>query len=115
MVVSHQNLTLYIEIIRAYQTRKAQEQWGMTPLPIVKNDMQSFENQVFCSKSVYEESTLILFIHDAPDVVLSENAMLSNKMDLSEAFLVFFSSVALISSWMHQINIINGRMTWVLD
>jgi histone deacetylase 6 len=76
------------DIIRAYQTKKAQEKWGMTPLPIAKNDMTNFEDQVFCSKDFYDKKTLILFIHDAPDVVIGPNATISSKMDLNETFLV---------------------------
>jgi len=60
----------------------------MTPLPIAKNDMTNFEDQVFCSKEFYAKKTLVLFVHDAPDVVVGPNAVMSSKMDLSEAFLV---------------------------
>ena len=77
-----------VDVIRAYQAKKAQDQWGMTPLPIAKNDMTDFEDQVFGTKDFYDKQTLVLFVHDAPDVVVSENAMRSSKMDLSEAFLV---------------------------
>ena len=76
------------DIIRAYQTRKAQERWGMTPLPIAKNEMKQFEDQVFCSKDFFNKKTLVLFIHDAPDVVINPNALFSSKMDLSDAYLV---------------------------
>ena len=77
-----------VEIIRAYQTKKAQERWQMTPLPIAKNDMTNFEDQVFCTRDFYDKQTLVLFIHDAPDVVVTSNAIMSGKMDLSEAVLV---------------------------
>jgi histone deacetylase 6 len=76
-----------IEIIRAYQMKKAQEKWGMAPLPIAKNDM-NFKDQVFCTQQFYDKKTLVLFIHDPPEVVMGPNALLSNKMDLSDAFLV---------------------------
>src|SRR5437762_13933044 len=56
-----------LEIIRAYQTKKAQEKWGMSPLPIAKNDMNTFEDQVFCTKDFYDKKTLVLFIHDPPE------------------------------------------------
>jgi len=77
-----------VDIIHAYQTRKAQERWGMTPLPIAKNDMKNFEDQVFCTKDFFNKKTLILFIHDAPDVVVGPNAHISKTMDLNETFLV---------------------------
>jgi len=76
------------DIIRVYQAKKAQERWGMIPLPLAKSDIIDFEDQVFCTKDFYDKKTLVLFIHDAPDVVLGSNAMVSSKMDLSEAFLV---------------------------
>jgi hypothetical protein len=60
----------------------------MTPLPIAKNDMTDFEDQVFGTKDFYDKQTLVLFVHDVPDVVVGENAVMSSKMDLSEAFLV---------------------------
>ena len=50
--------------------------------------MTNFEDQVFCSKEFYAKKTLVLFVHDAPDVVVGPNAVMSSKMDLSEAFLV---------------------------
>jgi histone deacetylase 6 len=76
-------------VIRVYQTKKAQERWGMAALPIAKNGMSHFEDQVFCTKDFFAKKTLVLFIHDAPDVVLGLNAVPSSKMDLSEAFLVW--------------------------
>ena len=79
-----------IEIIRAYQTKKAQEKWGMTQLPISKNNVNNFEDQVFCTKDFYDKKTLVLFIHDPPEVVMGSNALMSSKMDLGEAFLVEF-------------------------
>ena len=79
---------LKVDVIRAYQTKKAQEKWGMTVLPIAKNDMANFEDQVFCTEDFFEKKTLVLFIHDAPDVVFGPNAILSSKMDMSDAFLV---------------------------
>jgi len=60
----------------------------MTPLPIAKNDMKTFEDQVFCTKDLYDKKTLVLFVHDPPEVVISSNAVVSSKMDLNEAFLV---------------------------
>ena len=60
----------------------------MTPLPIAKNDMNKFEDQIFCTKEFYDKKTLVLFIHDPPEVVVGSNAALSNKMDLGEALLV---------------------------
>jgi len=77
-----------LEIIRAHQMKKAQEKWDMTPLPIARNDMESFKDQVFCTKDFYNKQTLVLFIHDAPDVVVGPNALASSKIDLSDAFLV---------------------------
>jgi histone deacetylase 6 len=76
------------DIIRAYQSKKAQEKWGMTPLPIAKNDMTNLEDQVFVSHDFFKKKTLVLFIHDSPDVVFGPHAVASNKMDLSDAFLV---------------------------
>jgi len=76
------------DIIRAYQSKKAQEEWGMTPLPIAKNDMANFEDQVFVSHDFFKRKTLVLFIHDSPDVVFGPQAVASSKMDLSDAFLV---------------------------
>lgn len=61
----------------------------MTPLPIAKNDMTNFEDQVFCTPDFYDKKTLILFIHDAPDVIIGPNAVVSSKMDLNETFLVY--------------------------
>ena len=87
MVVIVEKLT-NVDVIRAYQTKKAQERWGMTPLPISKKDVASFQDQVFCSKDFYNKKTLVLFIHDAPDVVIGTNATVSSTMDLNEAFLV---------------------------
>ena len=69
--------------------KKAQEKWDMTPLPIARHDMETFKDQVFCTKDFYDKKTLVLFIHDAPDVVVGPNALASNKMDLSDAFLVY--------------------------
>ena len=60
----------------------------MVPLPIAKKDMTIFKDQVFCTKEFYDKKTLVLFIHDAPDVIVGANAMTSTKLDLSEAFLV---------------------------
>lgn len=77
-----------IEIIRAYQAKKAQEKWGMTSLPISKKNVNNFEDQVFCTKDFYDKKTLVLFIHDPPEVVMGSNAVMSSKMDLGEAFLV---------------------------
>ena len=68
--------------------KKAQDEWGMVPLPIVKNEMTLFEDQVFCSKEFYSKTTIVLFVHDAPDVVFGPNSVRSGKLDLSEAFLV---------------------------
>ena len=77
-----------VEIIRAHQIRKAEERWGMTPLPIGKNGMSNFGDQVFCSKDFYDKRTLVLFVHDGPDVVVGPNAVISSKLDLGETFLV---------------------------
>lgn len=60
----------------------------MTPLPIAKNDMANFEDQVFVSHDFFKKRTLVLFIHDSPDVVFGPHAVASSKMDLSDAFLV---------------------------
>ena len=60
----------------------------MTPLPIAKNDMANFEDQVFVSPDFFKRKTLVLFIHDSPDVVFGPHAVASSKMDLSDAFLV---------------------------
>jgi histone deacetylase 6 len=87
MVVTVEKLT-NVDVIRAYQTKKAQERWGLTPLPISKKDVAIFQDQVFCSKDFYNKKTLVLFIHDAPDVVIGTNATVSSTMDLNEAFLV---------------------------
>jgi len=58
----------------------------MTTLPIVKVDIIDYTDQVFCTKDFYHKSTLVLFIHDAPDVVLGTNATISSRMDLNDAF-----------------------------
>jgi histone deacetylase 6 len=81
-------MVLTTDIVRAYQTKKAQERWGMTTLPIAKDDIINYTDQVFCTKDFFDKSTLVLFIHDAPDVVLGSNASTSSKMDLNDAFVV---------------------------
>jgi Arb2 domain len=86
----------------------------MTLLPIVKNDMGIFENQVFCSKDFYSKKTLVLYVHDPPDVVVGPNAVVSSKMDLGETFLVWLRcSASLISSSTPQIGITNGLIRWI--
>jgi hypothetical protein len=60
----------------------------MTTLPIVNDDIINYKDQVFCTQDLYQTSTLVLFIHDAPDVVLGTNATISSKMDLNDAFVV---------------------------
>lgn len=80
----------------------------MTPLPIAKNDMTNFEDQVFCSADFYGKTTLVLFVHDSPDVVVGPNAVTSSKMDLNEAYLVhLFVDVTYLSS-IHRIDTWNG-------
>jgi len=85
------------DVIRAYQMKKAQERWGMVPLSIVKEDMKLFEDQVFCSKDFFDKKTLVLFIHDAPDVVINPSALMSPKMNLSDAYLVSLISISAYS------------------
>jgi histone deacetylase 6 len=77
-----------VDVIRAYQIRKAQDEWGMTTLPILKEGISMFQDQVFCTKDFYTHNTIVVFVHDTPDVVLGPNAAVSAKMDMSEAFLV---------------------------
>jgi histone deacetylase 6 len=60
----------------------------MTTLPIAKAEIINYTDQVFCTKDFYDKSTLVLFIHDAPDVVLGSNTSMSSKMDLNDAFVV---------------------------
>src|SRR5579871_3677179 len=66
-----------VDIIRSYQTKKAQQRWGMVPLHIAKEGMRQFQDQVFCSRDYYSKQTLVVFIHDAPDVVINPSAMMS--------------------------------------
>lgn len=68
--------------------KKAQEKYNMIPLPIPSSDVSIFGNQVFCSKDFYDKRTLVLYVHDAPDVIAGPNVLSSSKMDLSDAFLV---------------------------
>lgn len=77
--------------------KKAQEKYNMIPLPIVSGEMSDFGNQVFCSKDIYDKHTLVLYVHDAPDVIVGPNALSSSKMDLSDAFLVSPMSALLIA------------------
>jgi hypothetical protein len=60
----------------------------MIPLPIIRDDMKLFQDQVYSSSDIADNKTLVLFIHDAPDVVINPNALVSPKMDLSDAYLV---------------------------
>lgn len=88
----------------------------MAPLPISKADVGSFQDQVFCSKDFYDKKTLVLFIHDAPDVVIGRNTTLSSTMDLNEAFLVStLEHVVLNDSWTPQTRFSNGPIEWILD
>jgi len=81
-------------VIRSYQMKKAQEQWGMQPLNIAKPEIgTTFQDQVFCSKEFYYKKVLVLFVHDAPDVVIGGDALPATKIDLNEAFLVHFSEI----------------------
>jgi histone deacetylase 6 len=88
----------------------------MAPLPISKADVANFQDQVFCSKDFYNKKTLVLFIHDAPDVVIGTNTTLSNTMDLNEAFLVNTLGYAVLNdSWTLQTRFSNGPIRWILD
>ena len=77
------------DIIRAHQLKKAQELWGMQPLNIAKPEIgETFKDQVFCSKEFFYKKILVLFVHDAPDVVMGDDAVQANKIDLNQAFLL---------------------------
>ena len=95
--------------------KKAQEKYDMTPLPIAKNDMEIFKDQVFCTKDFYDKKTLVLFIHDAPDVIMGPNALASTKMDLSDAFLVIPVGKVIDDSSIRQIIIMSGLPRWGTD
>jgi histone deacetylase 6 len=94
--------------------KKAQEKYNMIPLPIPNSDESIFENQVFCTKDFYDKRTLVLYVHDAPDVIAGPNALSSSKMDLSDAFLVLFNISVIDCRLIRQVFTLNGLHRWVL-
>ncbi|KAG5438180.1 hypothetical protein PCANB_003031 [Pneumocystis canis] len=65
-------------VIRFYQTKKLLEKWQMISLPVIKESFSSFENQIICSKDFYKVETLVIIVHDTPDVIGYSEALIDS-------------------------------------
>ncbi|KTW28090.1 hypothetical protein T552_01951 [Pneumocystis carinii B80] len=83
-------------IIRSYQTKKLFEKWKMIVLPIINESISSFENQIICTRDFYKVETLVVIVHDSPDVIGYSYASV-NKINLSNSFLI--DSLNLYIEW----------------
>ncbi|OLL26066.1 Histone deacetylase clr3 [Neolecta irregularis DAH-3] len=64
------------------------EAWNMMKLPIARDYVsESFKDEAVCSPGFYNAETLVLFIHDAPEVY-AQTDPLSNKVELHKSFLL---------------------------
>lgn len=85
------------DVIRSYQTKNLFEKWKMISLPIIKESLSSpFENQIICTKDFYKAETLVVIVHDAPDVIGYSHASV-NKISLHDSFLI--DSLNLYIDW----------------
>ncbi|CCJ31234.1 unnamed protein product [Pneumocystis jirovecii] len=57
------------DVVRCYQTKKMFEKWQMIALPVIKESISSFENQIICTKDFYKVETLVVIVHDTLDVI----------------------------------------------
>ncbi|KAG5518515.1 hypothetical protein PMAC_002911 [Pneumocystis sp. 'macacae'] len=84
------------DVIRCYQTKKLFEKWQMIALPVIKESISFFENQIICTKDFYKVETLVVIVHDTLDVIGYFEASV-NKINLHNSFLI--DSLNLYIDW----------------
>ncbi|EEB08679.1 histone deacetylase Clr3 [Schizosaccharomyces japonicus yFS275] len=79
------------EVVRAFQAKKLFDNWQMTILPISRDGLsESYANQALCSNGFFHRKTLVLFVHDPPDVLGSSQGN-SNLLNLSQSAVVDYA------------------------
>jgi histone deacetylase 6 len=57
------------DVVRSYQVSTLRKKFGYIPLPLLEDRVSfSFENQAVSTPDFYKQRTLVVFIHDAPEV-----------------------------------------------
>lgn len=76
------------DVVRSYQAQVLQKQFNMVPLPLLQDRVSaSFENQAFSTVNIHSVKTLLVYIHDAPEV-WSNPAANQHRLKLHNTFLV---------------------------
>lgn len=59
------------DMVRSYQAKQFYARYGLTPLPVLKNNnpgLISMEGQILALPNVHSKDTVVVIVHDTPDV-----------------------------------------------
>lgn len=75
------------DVVRSYQAQNLRSEFNMIPLPLLEDRASaSFENQALSTTNFHTASTLIFYIHDAPEIWTNPSADQS-RLSLHESYM----------------------------